>query len=248
MKYFDLHTHTTYSDSQITLDQLVKTARRKGYGLGVSDHLFCGGMDTLEDVERYLDALESYDVLRGCEANIGEDYALPDRLAARFDYVIASVHAFPDFAGGMTPLGSYFDERVGAPVKWERPFDASRSQDYLEALLPVIEHTMRTQRMDIYGHCMVLPFCEMLAGTAFLLDWENALLALCGKYGVALEISGLWREPGLEMVKRAKAAGLCFAFGSDCHILENACDLDYPISVAMEAGIEETEFYIPKRA
>lgn len=248
MKYYDLHTHTTYSDSEIPLEKLVETARQKGYALGISDHLFCGGMNTLADVERYLDALDSYDVLRGCEANIGEDYSLPDSLAARLDYIIASVHSFPDLAGGVVPMGDYLSERAGEPVKWTRPIDDTRSEEYLEAILSMTEHTMQTQRMDIYGHCTVLPFCETLAGTAFLRDWENALLALCKKYNVALEISALWKEPGLDLIRRARETGLRFTLGSDCHLFQDACNLDYAIDAVQKAGITEPEFYCPKRA
>lgn len=246
MKYYDLHTHTTFSDGDFTPEELLRITGEKGYGLGISDHLLCAGMDTIADVERYLNALEAYDCLRGCEANIWEDYTLPDRLAAKLDYVIASVHFAPDLSGGRIFLGRYFGERSGEDVKWERPIDESRAEEYLESILPIIEHTMGTQRMDILGHCTVLPFCELLAGTAFLRDWENAVLGLCKKYDVALEISSLWREPGLDMVRRAKDLGLRFSLGSDCHH-PGQCVLDYSIEIAEKAGIGEESFFVPTR-
>ena len=243
--YYDLHTHTRHSDGQATVRQLVEAAGRRGCGLGVSDHLLCCGMNTREAVSAYLDELEQYPVLKGCEANVGEDYTLPDGIAGRLDYVIASVHAVSDLAGGTIQLGAYFGERAGDDEVWERNIDESRSREYLEAVLPVVEHTMRTQRMDIYGHSTVLPFCEILEGTSFLKDWENEIIALCKKYNVAIEISGLWREPGLAMIRRAAGQGARFTLGSDCHEMKDLCNIDYPIQMVKEAEIPEDQLWIP---
>lgn len=242
MKYYDLHTHTTHSDGQGSIADLVAVAGSKGYGLGISDHLYCGGMDTEKDVLAYLEELEKYPVLKGCEANMGENYSHSESIISRFDYVIASVHAAPDLMGKSMPLSLYFGKRAGEDCIWENPFCMGRSEKYLTALLPIIEQTMQTQRMDIYGHCTVLPFCEHLAGSKFLIDWENELIALCKKYQVALEISGLWKEPGLAMIRRGKEAGIKFTLGSDCHLKPDICDLDYAIEMVGKAGLTESDF------
>lgn len=249
MKYYDLHTHTQFSDGAAALSLLKETADKKGYGLGVSDHLFCGGMDTLLQIGEYLDALEQYaDILKGGEANMGEDYSMPDAIMNRFDYIIASVHAVPDLKGGRVMLPEYFGERAGDPgVKWIRDIDENRCEEYLEAMLPMVRHTMETMRVDIYGHCSVLPFCEILEGTSFLKDWENEIISLCLKYNAAIEISGLWKEPNADMIKRAKEQGVKFTLGSDCHILPDLCNLDYAIQVCEKAGLTEKHMYLPKR-
>lgn len=242
MKYYDLHTHTTHSDGQGTVAELFETAERKGYGLGVSDHLYCGGMDTAKEVLAYLEELEQYPVLKGCEANIGEPYSSDEKMISRFDYVIASVHSAPDLMGKMLPLNLYFGDRAGENRSWNNPFCMGKSEKYLSALLPIIEHNMQTQRMDIYGHCTVLPFYEHLSGSQFLIDWENELIALCKKYKIALEISGLWKEPGLAMICRAKEAGIKFTLGSDCHMRPDICNLDYAIDMVNKAGLTEADF------
>lgn len=242
MKYFDLHTHTIHSDGDAVISELLSVANKKGYGLGVSDHLYCSGMDTRSDVCTYLRELEEYPLLKGCEANIGDDYSHDDTIISRFDYVIASIHTVPDLLGGNVHLGEYFGERSGEDCVWNNPFSLSNSERYLSVLLPVIEQTMKTQRMDIYGHCTVLPFCEHLAGSKLLVDWENEVISLCKKYKIALEISGLWKEPGLDMVRRAKAAGLKFSYGSDCHLKKDICDIEYSIQIGLDAGLEESDF------
>lgn len=242
MKYYDLHTHTTHSDGHASVAELLHTANEKGYGLGVSDHLYCGGMNTREDVLAYLTELKQYPVLKGCEANIGEDYSHDEAVISSFDYVIASVHDVPDLMGKSIRLSEYFGKRAGEDCIWDNPFCQGHSERYLTALLPIITQTMQTQCMDIYGHCTVLPFCEDLAGSTFLVDWENELISLCKKYHIALEISGLWKEPGLSMVRRAKAAGIKFTYGSDCHLKKDICDINYSIEIGNKAGLEESDF------
>lgn len=247
MRYYDLHTHSEHSDGQASIAELAAIAAKKGYGLGVSDHLYCGGMNTGEAVLSYLEELEEYPVLKGCEANIGEDYSYSDKIISRFDYVIASLHHIPDFQGKLLHIGRYFGERAGdAGCVFENPFHMEESERYLTNVIPVIAHTMQTQRMDIYGHCTVLPFCEYLAGTAFITDWENTLISLCRKYNVALEISGLWKEPGLAMVRRAREAGVRFTFGSDCHLKKDICDIDYALKTAEKAGLCAEDFLFIK--
>ena len=243
MKCYDLHTHTTHSDGHACVNELVEIAKKKGYGLGISDHLFCETLNTPDKITAYLDDLSKYPVLKGCEANIGEDYSLPDSLTSRFDYIIASVHHVIDFNGQFTHFGNYFGERAQdfPKVLWDNPFQMDKSERYLTELLPVIEHTMKTQRMDIYGHCTVLPFYEKLIDTSFLTDWENEIISLCKKYKIAMEISGLWKEPGENMIRRAKDAGLKFTFGSDCHIRKDICNIDYALEMAKKVNLTEKD-------
>lgn len=249
MKYFDLHTHTTMSDGSASPEQLVAIAAQKGYGLGISDHLFCENMFTLRDVEHYLDELDKHDVLKGIEANMGENFTLPGPIDDRLDYVIASVHAVPDLDGGILPLGLYFGARAGDPgVTYHRTFSHSEAKHYLEQILRVCEFDFARQRVDILGHCLVNPFYDALAGDPFLTGWEDELIALCGRYSIAMEISTLWHCPHEDMVRRAHAAGLLFSLGSDCHNPPDSCVLDYSVAMLETLGIgEESLFTVTPR-
>jgi histidinol phosphatase-like PHP family hydrolase len=93
-----------------------------------------------------------------------------------------------------------------------------------------------------------LPCCDELYGTKFLLDWENAVLNLCNRHGVALEISGFWRLPNMDMLRRAKAMGLSFSMGSDCHEAKDVGVLDYCLRAVEELGLQEEDFFVPARA
>jgi len=249
MKYYDLHTHTTFSDGEATVEYLLKTAQEKGYGLGFSDHIFAGGNDTLEKIERYVDYVRKTDAFVGVEANIGEDYHLPDSTQNKIDYVIASIHSLDDREGKLY-FSDYFCYRSGARDNYTTNFESERLEEYLGNMLKAIEQTMKTQRIDILGHATVNPIYETMGDTPFRRDWDRAVINLCLKYHVAVEISNLWQnphEPHEEFLKVAKESGTMFSMGSDCHLLKQCCMLDYPISMIEKLGISEDRLFIPRK-
>jgi DNA polymerase (family 10) len=101
----DLHCHTTLSDGRQTLEQMVDTARKRGWEyLAVTDHSASHGFGDhvtpealearIEEVEALNHTLEDFVVLAGTESNILPDGSLdyPDELLERLDWVIGSVH------------------------------------------------------------------------------------------------------------------------------------------------------------
>lgn len=236
------------SDGHVPLADLVAWEQNMGRVLGVSDHLFCQGIYTDRDVAAYLDALEAYPVYRGAETNMEQNFSLPDALDARLDYVIASVHSMPDGRGGFIPLSGYFRKRLGVHGAYAKNYSSDLNRWYLAHTLRLMEKAFSNQRVDILGHATLLPCCDELYGTKFLLDWENAVLNLCLRHGVALEISGLWRLPHMDMLRRAKAMGLSFSLGSDCHEAGDVGVLDYCESAIEELDLRQDDFFVPTRA
>ncbi len=248
MQLYDLHTHTNMSDGHVSLEDLVTWESNLGRILGVSDHVFFCGIYTERDVSAYLEALKPYAVYRGMEANMEHNFTLPDALDAELDYVIASVHNIPDGRGGYIPLKDYFGKRSGQHGQYKKNYSSDMNRWYLAHTLRLIEKAFSSQRVDILGHATVLPCCDELYGTKFLFDWENAVIKLCARYGVALEISGLWHAPDMDMLRRAKAMGLSFSLGSDCHEAKDVGVLDYCEKAIEELGLVESDFFVPKRA
>ena len=101
----DLHCHTTLSDGRQTLEQMVETARKRGWEyLAVTDHSASHGFgdhvtpealeERIDEVEALNHTLDDFVVLAGTESNILPDGSLdyPDELLERLDWVIGSVH------------------------------------------------------------------------------------------------------------------------------------------------------------
>ncbi|HWP22441.1 MAG TPA: PHP domain-containing protein [Candidatus Cryosericum sp.] len=248
MQYYDLHTHTSMSDAGYPLSELVEVEKKLGYILGVSDHLFCCGIFTLRDLSDYLAELSNYSVYRGVEVNMEHHITLPDAMDDQIDYVIASVHSMPDGHGGFVPLNAYFSKRSGHTLEFTKNYSSDLNRYYLAYIIQMIEKTFSNERVDILGHATVLPPCDELHDTRFLLQWEDAVIGLCKKHGIALEISGLWHAPNMEMIRRAKDAGLRFSMGSDCHNRLQIGDLAYVERAVEEVGLTQEDFFVPRRA
>lgn len=247
MQLYDLHTHTNMSDAQFPLEDLIQVERDQGHILGVSDHFFCNGIYTMNDVKNYIDVLKQYPVYRGAEVNMEHRFNLPDELDDEMDYIIASIHGLPDGRGGFVPLNQYFSKRSGNLIDYEKNYSSDMNRYYMAYIIQMIEKTFSTQRVEILGHATVLPTYDELYGTGFLIQWEDAVINLCKKYGVALEISGLWRAPRVEMIQRAYEAGLKFSMGSDCHRRLQIGDLQYVEQVIEKLHLQQEDFFTPKR-
>ncbi|MEA5049029.1 MAG: PHP domain-containing protein [Eubacteriales bacterium] len=247
MQLYDLHTHTNMSDAEFPIEELIEVEQAQGHILGVSDHLFCCGIYTLSDVSTYLEILSRYPVYRGAEVNMEHRFNLPDQMDDQVDYIIASVHNMPDGRGGFVPLGPYFSRRSGHTQQYTKNYSSDMNRYYLAYIIQMIEKTFSTQRVEILGHATVLPSYDELYGTRFLEQWEDAVIGLCKKYGVALEISGLWRAPRMEMILKAKGAGLLFSMGSDCHNRLQIGNMDYVERAIEEVGLTESDFFTPRR-
>lgn len=100
------HTHSTWSDGSATIEQMAKAARKLGLAyLGLSDHsrsaAYAGGMkvEAIAKQHAEIDALnaglKNFRILKGIECDILPDGKMdyPDKVLARFDFVIGSVHS-----------------------------------------------------------------------------------------------------------------------------------------------------------
>lgn len=106
-----IHNHTTYSDGNCPLGDLVAAARELGYAwIGISDHSlsarYAHGMN-LKTVKKQHAEIEALNqtagiaVLKGVECDIQADGTLdyPDEVLANFDFIIASIHTHMDMEG-----------------------------------------------------------------------------------------------------------------------------------------------------
>ncbi len=246
MIIYDLHCHSTFSDGSASVAYLIDQAAKNGYKTGIADHLFCDGNDTVEDIRHYLDSLCEVGIPVGGEANIGDDFLLPDEMVNRFDYLVASVHAVhaPD---GVFAFNKYFAMRSGFCDTWPG-YDVSRAEEYMEIAYRHIENHMLRYRMEILGHAGVMPFYHDLPyDSPTVMDWENDVIALCKKYHVAMEISSMWNEPYERMLRKAKAAGLKFSFASDAHKFEHIGNLKYCYKMIDVLDLKPEDMYLPDR-
>ncbi len=212
----DYHTHTTFSDGLLSVDQLIEAAIAKGYQfIGISDHLnsptiahpvtpdrFPSYLEQLRLAQRHYQQIK---VLVGGEVSIKPDGELdfPERLLKKLDYVIASPHS-------------------------------SLQQDEITAtrrMLTAINNPLTT----IIGH----PTGRLInrrPGLSF--NWEKVFTA-AAKRQVVFEINAHPARLDLaySLVKLACSYGLKFAIDSDAHSKEDLDLIKYGVWVARKAGL-----------
>lgn len=246
MVIYDLHCHSTYSDGSTSVEYIMEKAKERGYKTGIADHLFCCHNDTLEDISRYLDGVCNLGIPVGGEANIGEDFPMPDAMLNRFDYLVASIHKLFPKGEDILVFNKYFAIRSDFDIEYEG-YDKSRAEEYLELAYKQIESHFSRFRTEILGHCGVMPvYDDIPYWSSTIRDWEKAVVALCKKHNVAMEISGMFCQPYERMLRLAKAEGIKFSFASDCHKPEHVGKLGYCYEMIDALGLTEENLFIPK--
>lgn len=214
----DLHTHTTASDGQNSIEEMAEAAKARGYAfLAITDHsksqVIANGL-TAERLLKHVAAIRKADgkvkgikLLAGCEVDILVDGRLDfeDEVLKELDIVVASPHV-------------------------------SLKQDEgkaTERMLRAIEN----RYVNIIGH----PTGRLIGGRAGLpLDFPR-VFAAAAKAGVALEINSGYPRLDLndENARGAIAAGCLLAIDTDAHSIGEFEEIDWGIGVARRAGVEK---------
>ncbi len=216
----DLHTHTNLTDGVATLEEMVTTARRRGYDyFAVTDHapnLFMQRMTLDKMLEqrhqvRRLDAQLGSDgeramsLLHGTELNIAADGTVdwPQEILAEFDVCVASVH-------------SHFDQPR-----------AEMTRRFLRAC--------ENPQVNIIGH----PSARKIGKRPPVdVDWHE-LFRACAATGTALEINA---SPGRldlasDHIKAARDAGVKFSIDTDAHAVGHLDFLRFGVGTAQRGWL-----------
>jgi DNA polymerase (family 10) len=213
----DLHTHTTASDGNATIEQMAEAAMARGYKyLAITDHsksqVIANGLTAerllkhVAEIRKVGSKLKGITLLAGCEVDILTDGRLDFEAAvlAELDFVVASPHI-------------------------------SLKQDTQKATDRIVR-AIETRYVNVIGH----PSGRLINKRAGLpLDFARVYKAAAAT-GTALEINGGYPRLDLDDVhsRAAIAAGAMLAIDTDAHSIEGLDELDLGLSVARRAGAE----------
>jgi hypothetical protein len=148
---------------------------------------------------------------------------VPKSVYSLFDYVISDL--MPQFS-------------PGAPVP--------EPEQFMEALTGRIEAVARSKRIHVWSRPTYLP--EAVKGDHAALwtqDRIDRVIKACVDGNVALEINDRLKVPGAEFIRRAKAAGARFTFGSDNSSANDLGKLTYCIEMIKECGLTANDIWMP---
>jgi len=216
----DLQMHTTESDGEASLEQMVDACRARGYAYcAITDHsqrvTMALGLDPkrLRAQWKTIDAWNArargFTILRSVELDILEDGTLdlPDDVLAEADYVVASIHY------GMTQ-----DERT-----------------LTRRVIGAIEHPY----VDTIGH----PTGRRVGKReSYPLDFP-AVAKAAADHGCLLELDGHPERMDLPetLAAAAKTHGVRFVLSTDSHNPGNLANMRYAVDLARRAGLEAAD-------
>jgi histidinol phosphatase-like PHP family hydrolase len=243
----DLHVHTTMSDGDLTLAEVVAVARERGVQIGIADHvssrnarLFVADQTRLD---RYLAVLDDAPVLRSAEFCWCDPFAagLARDLLDRFDYLIGSNHGFA------LPDGSFASPWwTSLPESWR-----DRPQELMEIMVRNLCDMVAAMPIQIVAHSTLMPAVLLSLDPDVHVWWtedrEERFIAAAVREGVAIEISNRYRLPHRRFLERARSMGASFTLGSDGHHREQIAQLGWAVRAAEAVGIDDAQLFVPSR-
>lgn len=220
----DLHCHSDWDGGQNSIEEIVESAKRRGYHyVGIADHTkflrIENGLDEKRLAERnaYIDKLNrllekdggDFHILKGCEANIMPDGSIDidDKALAQLDFVIAGVHS-------------------------------SFSLDKEKMTRRLIK-AMENPNVDIISH----PTGRLLMRRAeYQIDFE-AVCAAAKRTGTILEINSYPDRLDLndQHIRYAKEQGVLMAINTDAHQTGQMRFAEYGIAQARRGWAEKPD-------
>lgn len=243
----DLHVHTTMSDGDLSLEEVVALAESRGVAVGIADHLSTRNPDrfvaTYEQMATYLDALDRAPVFVSGEFCWCDPLSidLPQEVLDRFDYRIGSNHAFALPDGSMV---SAWAKRL------PKPFDGD-PQRAMDLMIANLCDLVRTMPIQIVAHSTLTPPVFLAIDpdreTWWTEEREDRFVEAVVESGVAMEISNRYQLPHDRLLRKAREAGAKFSLGSDGHTAKQIARLDWAVETAQRAGIGDQDLFVPER-
>ena len=235
----DCHAHSTWSDGQLDLDELLSTVCARGVRPSVADHVsrnVLGAVDSLERLEDYLVALEARDTARSAEFCWHDDLwrEVPDETLQRFTHTIGSLHAVWLRDGRLQRV---FTKR------WP---EGLTPHDYVDALIDNLERLAVEMPVDLVAHPTLLPLS--LRPLPFEDVWteahEERMVQVFRQSGLVFEISSRYR-PHERLVQRAVDAGVRLSLGSDGHVESQVGEISFSLALTRSLGVPDDALYDP---
>jgi hypothetical protein len=229
----DFHVHLK---GGLTIQDVVNISQSKGINYGVAAN--CGlrfPVTNNQELNTYLNSLQNAPIFKGMQAEGREWMTLfsPDT-AARFDYIFTDAMTWTNSKGMRMRLWIKEETEVGDP------------DTFMEELVGKIEQILQ-EPIDIYVNASYIPD-EIL--TRYNALWTevrmNRVINALVKNKVALEISARYKIPSIDFIKKAKAAGVKFTFGTN-NVVKDDLEYAYCFKMMDEAGITASDMWMPRQ-
>ena len=237
----DCHAHSRHSDGALTVAEVVARAALLGTRPSVADHISRDAptvVDSPAAVERYLDDLEHYPVLRSGEFCWHDALwrELPPTTVRRFSHRVGSLHAVRLANGSFFRVFSHELPELLTPTA------------YMQAHVASLEALTKEMPVDILAHPTLVPppLRQMDPHDLWTEHHEARAVKALQKARIAFEISARY-PPHERLVRRAVDAGVRLALGSDGHGPEQVANVATSLAMTRRLGVPDDALYEPAR-
>lgn len=216
----DLHVHSKDSDGSHSIEELIDTARRKGYKyIAITDHSKGLGIANGMSIERVLaqnkkikainKRLRGFRLLSGIEVDIRSNGTMdyPDEVLKKLDIVVASIHS------GFKQSKEQLTKRLISAIR--NPY------------VSIIAHP--TGRLIGEREAYDIDIEEVLKAAR-----ETGTVIEINAYPLRLDLSDIY-------VKKAKETGIVFAISTDTHIAYQFDFMKYGVGIARRGWLEKKD-------
>ncbi|MCX5646009.1 MAG: DUF1080 domain-containing protein [Phycisphaerae bacterium] len=230
----DYHVHLK---GGLTIDDLVAIFQPRAVKIGVAENCGVGNPVTNDEgLKKALQKLEGKPVYRAMQAE-GREWVkmFSPEMIAKFDYV---------FTDSMT----WTNDRGKRMRLWmPNEVEVADKQQFMEMLVDRTVGILNNEPIDIYVNPTFLP---AVIASEYDTLWTDArmdkVIQAAVKNGVAIEINARYKLPSETFIKRAKAAGAKFSFGTNNASKDDLGDLAYSRLMAARCGLTKDDMFVPK--
>jgi hypothetical protein len=234
----DLHVHIhddQHPAQSLTPASTAAISKKLGVRFGVLAEGGCAGeIHDDRTLTEFVDSLSGVPLWRGLQV-YGFEWprCLSKPVRDRLDYIAADALLFPGRDGQIVRL-------------WLPGATFADAQDFMDRY---VEFNVRvlSQPIQIWANPTFLP--ESLKpryDSLWTPERMDRLIGAAVKNGIAIEINAHYEIPSAAFIRRAKAAGAKFSFGSNRHV-QGIGEIEYCLRLARECGLTEQDLYVPAR-
>ena len=230
----DYHIHLK---GGLTPEEAVEIAKQRRMKFGIAENCGVGfATNSDEGLKLALQKLEGKPVYRAMQAE-GREWVkmFSPEMIAKFDYVFTDSMTFTDQRGKRTRL--WIPQEVQVDDK----------QAFMQMLVEKTVGILNNEPIDIYVNPTFLP--AVIANeydTLWTDERMDRVIQAAVKNGVAIEINARYKLPSEKFLKKAKAAGAKFSFGTNNGGKNDLGDLAYSRLMAKRCGLTKEDMFVPK--
>ncbi|MCF8381043.1 MAG: DUF1080 domain-containing protein [Bacteroidales bacterium] len=231
----DFHVHLK---GGLTMETALANARKYGFSYGIAVN--CGlkmGFETDSALQSFIHNYQKPPQTWFAMQAEGREWLdmFSQESIDQFDYAFTDAMTWTNDNGRRMRLWIKEETEVGNP------------EDFMDQLVNRLVGILENEPIQIYVNPTYLPD-EINA------DYDNlwtekrmdAVIQALKANNIALEINNRRNIPSTTFIKRAKAAGLKFTFGTNNGGADDLGRMDYAISMVSECGLSPDDIWIPK--